>query len=404
MSSLTPPVKPVDNTARRARRSARYAARRFLGFESSLRRVRFCGRDAVNGGVTVKVSGTGEDRRAGFGQLQHCGSTWACPVCSHKISSARAQEIADAVQSWHRQGGRIVFVTLTMRHNKSQRLDDLWENGVSAGWGKVTSGSGWKTDQAHFGTVVDRVVKSGKRAGEIVRETRIGFARVVEVTHGDKGWHVHIHALLFVRGDITPAQAMELGDRIYGRWAPALADAGFGTIHPVHGVDVRLLGPGDSDGISQYFAKSVYGTANAKKVGWEAAGGSGKNGRLGNRTPFQILADASTTGDADDLALWHVWETVSHGKRQLTWSPWLRPMLALADEESDQELADKELDGKVVFNLRPDQFDAVYPVADQLLDLVEQDETLTLARLWLDEKLGVWDSPKPLYAGPPLGV
>ncbi|MDQ0733467.1 hypothetical protein QFZ57_004326, partial [Arthrobacter sp. B1I2] len=388
------------------RRSTRWNARRFLGYESSLRRVRYCGRDSVSGSVAFKASGTGENRRAGVSQVKRCGSTWACPVCSHKIASSRAAEIADAVQAWHKRGNRIIFLTLTMRHKKHHALDDLWENGVSAGWNKVTSGRAWKDDQAAYGTTVSRLVKTGKRAGETVTEKRIGFARVVEVTHGKNGWHVHIHALLFVRGDIVGSEALALGDRIFGRWLPALTDAGFGSPSLRHGVDVRLLGPGDQDRISEYFAKSVYGNANAAKVGWEAAGSVNKiaSKKFGNRTPFQILSDLVESGDADDLDLWWAWEKASHGKRQLTWSPWLRAELALGAEESDQELADKELDGEVVLTLRQDQYDAIFPVVPELLDLIEEDATLLLAWNWLDQKLGQWKTCTPLYSGPPLAV
>mgnify|MGYP001791572498 CR=1 FL=1 len=420
-----------ENDARRARRNQRWAARRLLGFKSSLRRVRYCGRDLVpgKGGVAVLASGLGKERRAGFGNVQHCGSTWACPVCSGKIAAARAAEIARVISAWHAPvfgpqlpgipvtglfGGRIIFLTLTMRHKKGQPLAELWENGISAGWGKVTSGRAWKREQELYGVRAVRTVKSGKRIGETVTEQRIGFARVVETTHGDNGWHVHIHALLFVRGDMTGKEALALGDSMFGRWAPALKAAGFGTPSLVHGVDVRLMGPADGDALSKYFAKSVYGQENAGKAGWEAAGGTGKNGskKFGNRTPFQILADIMAAGDADasvaavaaagsgdDLAIWWEWETASKGKRQLTWSPWLRDLLRLPEEETDQAIADAAILGDIVLTLRQDQWDAVFPSAAVLLDLVESDNDGAAARAWLDEKLGNW-MPVAVYSGP----
>lgn len=408
-----------EKAERQDRRAARYDARRFLGYESSLKRVRYCGRDSVAGHVEFRVTGTGQKRRAGVAQVQRCGSTWACPVCSHKIAATRANEIAEAIQQWHKPsfgpqpragkrpgGGRIIFLTLTMRHKKGQRLDDLWTNGVSAGWHKVTSGSGWMADQKQYGVLVPRLIKTGKRAGETEVKHRIGYARVVETTQGRNGWHVHIHALLFVRGDITGDEALALGDRMFGRWLPALTDAGFGSPSLRHGVDVRLMGATDNSRIADYFAKSVYGTENAKKAGWEAAGSVNKtaNRKFGNRTPFQILADVRETGDADDLALWWEWEEASHGKRQLTWSPWLRAALALGEEKTDEEITNEDEGGEAVITLRQDQYDAIFPVLPAFLNLLEDDDTLTLARLWLDEKLGVWDSPIPLYSGPPVGV
>lgn len=403
------PAKAHRKTvARQSRRRARYTARRFQGFHSSLKRVRYCGRDAVKGqSVVIKASGVGDDRLAGVGNVQHCGSVWACPVCSHKINAVRAQDIAAAVSAWHTPAygpqpknapaplpsGRVIFLTLTMRHRAGQRLNDLWTRGISAGWGNVTSGRAWKDEQEKYGVPVNRVIKTGKRAGQVERSRRIGFARVVETTQGKNGWHVHVHALLFVHGGITSDQAMKLGDSMFGRWRDSLKAAGFGSPTLKHGVDVRLVGPADEHKVADYFSKQTFGGRDkAGKLGWEAAGGQGKNGRLGNRTPFQILADAMDGGavDADgvvseDMALWWEWEEASKGKRQLTWSPWLRKALKLGVELTDEEIADDELAGDVVLELRDAQWKAVEPRVEELLEAVEADEDMTLAFAWLRE-------------------
>lgn len=406
MPSVTTKSPAAEVRARQDRRSLRYSARRVLHHESSLKRVRFCGVDAIKTkdgythDIAIKASGTGTERRAGIAGVQHCGSTWACPVCSHKINAVRAEELANAVSRWHESGGRIVFATLTMRHKRGQRLNDLWTNGISAGWGKVTSGRGWKRDQELYGTPQERVIKSGAKAGTVVTENRIGFARVVETTQGRNGWHVHIHALLFVRGDITTLEAMDLGDAMFGRWVPALTAAGFGSPSLRHGIDVRLIGPQDSNKVAEYFSKNTFaGKANSTKVGWEAAGGSGKvaSKRFGNRTPFEILADITLLGDADDLALWWEWEEASKGKRQLTWSPWLRAALKLAEEKSDDEIVEEDLGGDVVVELRPAQHEAIRGKIEKLLDAVEADDDMTAAHAWLRKHL-VSASGDPLYS------
>lgn len=430
MAIVPAPLNAVQNEARQNRRAARYVARRFLHFNSSIKRLRFCGVDPVQakqsafkgdkfapsdvpgGHVTVKATGSGVNRRAGFGSLQMCGSVWSCPVCSAKINTVRAADIGAAVSAWHapvsgpqpfdgpalHRGGRIIFLTLTMRHKKGQELDDLWTRGISAGWHAVTSGRAWKDDQSDYGVVVPRTVKTGKRAGEVVWSPRIGYARVVETTYGSAGWHVHIHALLFVRPDITGKQATDFGDTIFGRWSASLVAAGFDAPTLTHGVDVRLLGPetADFNKVADYFSKNTFaGRDKAGKVGWEAAGGTGKTARGKNRTPFQILENICSGEEyADfeaDVSRWWVWEAASKGKRQLTWSPWLRDYLRLALEETDEEIAAKELGGDVVLRLRGDQFDAVVSKgAHKLLDAVEADDDMTTAYLWLDENLGMW--------------
>lgn len=416
MVILPAPLDAVENAARQGRRSARYIARRFLHFNSSLKRLRFCGVDPVQakgmGHVTVKATGKGNDRRAGYGQLQVCGSVWSCPVCSAKINNVRAADIAAVVSAWtsptvfgplrsgasdHRHaGGRIVFLTLTMRHHAGQELDDLWSRGISAAWGAVTSGRAWVTDQDLYGVLVPRVVKTGKHAGETRWSHRIGYARVVETTHGRNGWHVHIHALLFVRPDLDPDDMKALGDSIFSRWSAALVAAGFDAPKLQYGVDVKMPGPADSNRVAEYFSKNSFAGRNkAGKLAWEAAGGIGKWARGANRTPFQIL-EALCSGEdyasfEADVARWYVWEKASKGKRQLTWSPWLREYLRISEEQTDEEIAASELGGDVVLRLRGDQFDQVVSKgAHQLLDAVEADDDMTAAHLWLDENLGIW--------------
>ena len=390
-------IDSVPNTlpaAVNSRRGDRFSARRVLWAESSIKRVRSCGHHGVmpDGNVAVKLTGTGPDRRAGFSGVATCGSTWACPVCSQKIASQRALDLSAAVAAWqapvfgpqHKNfkspRGQVLMVTLTMRHKRKQALADLWDS-LSHAWGKVTSGSGWKNDQAEYGSVIPRVVKTGERKGETLNENRIGFARVVETTHGANGWHVHIHALLFVGDRVTEKDAVRLADSMFGRWVPALTSKGLTAPSLDHGVDVKLVSAaGDPGALGKYFAKNVYSAAH--KAGWEVAGGSGKKAGFGNRTPFQMLADIVAVGDADDLARWWEWEEASHNRRQLTWSAGLREFLALGTEKTDAEISEEDLGGDVVMVLTAAEFLVVRWYAEDLLDLVETFH-IDRARAWV---------------------
>lgn len=373
-------------TVRHSARKDRYDARNVLWDLSSLPRIRTCGHHGIlpDGNVAVKLSGTGTERRAGFSGVASCGSTWACPVCSQKIATQRAADLAKAVLAWHVLGGRVLMVTLTMRHRRGQALADLWD-ALSYAWGRVTSGWGWVQDGGDFGRVIPRTVKTGEHKGEIRYEERIGFARVVETTHGKNGWHVHVHALLFVKGDTTEEAAYALADSMFGRWVPALTAKGLTAPSLAHGVDVRLIGLGDSVNLGDYFTKSVY---TAEKAGWEVAGGSGKKAGHNNRTPFQILSDVVKDGDADDLAIWWEWEEASHNRRQLTWSAGLRDFLDLGTEKTDEEITEEELGGDVVLTLDAPMFATIRKSAYVLLDLLETD-TVEKASEWLDEQRAV---------------
>lgn len=274
------------------------------------------------------------------------------------------------------------MVTLTMRHRRGQRLADLWD-ALSYAWGRVTSGRAWVNDCETFGAVIPRKIKTGKKAGQIDNSPRIGFARVVETTHGKKGWHVHVHALLFVKADVSASGLAALADSMYGRWAVALVERGLTSPVPEHGVDVRVVTDGDGGALGRYFSKNVF---TADKAGFEIAGGGNKIAHRGNRTPFQILADILAVGDADDLAIWHEWEEASHNRRQLTWSAGLREFLALADEKTDEEIAEEELGGDVVLMLTAPEYAVIRWNAEQLLHLIET-EPLGTARDWLAEQL-----------------
>lgn len=292
---------------------------------STRKRIRECGHRGVlpGGSVRVRATGSGDARRAGFAGLATCGSVWSCPVCSEKILAARSDELAAGFGAWTQAGGRIAFVTLTMRHDRGQSLRLLWD-ALSYAWGKVTSGKGWGALRERYGVA--------------------GYARVVEVTHGAHGWHVHVHAAVFLEADST-GDLDHLGAEMFQPWAAALSRKGLRTpLAGSGGLDVRAMMPGTSDNLAGYFAKASWDyAADARAAAVEMARGDVKAGRLGNRTPFVILGDFLDTGDADDLALWHQWEDSSAGRRQLTWSRGIRERLALAAEKSDDELAAEEL-------------------------------------------------------------
>lgn len=337
-------------------RNARFSAQQILWDESTLKSVRHCGRSLskhAGDGQTVSVKMT--DGKAGFAGLQSCGSPWACPVCSGKIAPVRAGEIQSAVDAWHARGGRVVMNTFTMRHFSKHVLDDLWD-GLSHAWGKVTSGSSWERDSDKYGgqpVVRTKIRQKNKVKFEVQTPgNRINFIRAVEVTHGDKGWHVHIHSLMFLRGDVKQADATALGLELFGRWKRALVNKGLPSPTREHGIDAKLVPVDGSVPLGEYFAKAVYGQApkapKFKAVGFELAGGMGKLGRRENRTPFQILADIAVNGDAVDLANWRNFEQASKGRRQITWSHGFRDLLGLTVEKTDEEIAADDKGGDVV--------------------------------------------------------
>jgi Replication protein len=291
----------------------------------------------------LRVSGTEEERTAGYAGLVTCGSVWACPVCAAKIAARRAAELSAVMRTVLAQGGSASLVTLTMRHRVGQRLTDCWE-ALSAAWRGVISGKQWLADQELGGL--------------------LGWVRVVEATHGRNGWHLHVHVLVCWQRSVSLQLAQEIGSRMWQRWTKALERRGFTSWQHRGGVDVRRASL-QADNLSRYFTK----------LAREITSSHIKESR-GGRSPFKIVTDGLQTGDADDLALWAEWEQASFGRRQLTWSLGehdLRKLAALGAEQSDEEIAQEDLAGEDVLAFPHPTWDALLraELTTDLLDAAE---------------------------------
>lgn len=319
----------------------RHSARRILWAESSLPRVRECGHQAISadGRIGLRCTGAGTQRTAGYAGLASCGSVWACPVCAAKIMMQRREDLAEGLGVATIQGMTVLMVTLTLRHRAGQPLAELWD-AVSYAWGKVTSGAGWKGG---------KIRQDGTHAiGDLERYGIVGFVRAVEVTHGDNGWHPHVHAVLLLDGPISKDGADALGYSMWQRWDRAVRRCGFDSLlttnddgNYIGGLNVRIMTKDEQvvdNVLSKYLTKAVYSVASEASLGQIS-----KEGRMGNRTPMQILRSVVELGDADDLDLWHEFETASKGRRAMTWSHGLRDRLGLNEERTDEEIAAEEI-------------------------------------------------------------
>jgi hypothetical protein len=322
----------------------RYKALRLLWRRTSLKSVRSCQHHSVmpDGMVKAMITPSPTGPITGFSGLATCGSVWSCPVCSYKIATRRAQDIAQVIRVWEALGGRVAMVTLTMRHKRGQRLEELWA-ALSKAWQSVTMGD-WSDDQELYGTPIPRRITHGARKGQLVTENRIPWMRAVEATHGVNGWHLHIHSLLFLKGN---PDLDGLSKSMFQRWRTRLVGVGLSApIASRGGLDARWIVAGDDSHIDEYVTKGTYD--GALRAGFEAAAGGQK--KAGGKAPFQMLANVCDNLDnADsptlqkvaeaDLARWWEWEQASKGRYQITWSRGFRDFLALEDEMTDEEIA-----------------------------------------------------------------
>jgi len=321
-------------------------------------RVRHCGRFATGDTVQVKVTRSAEGSVAGLGGVQTCGSVWDCPVCSEKINAGRQAELSAGIAGWLRGGKAVLFGTLTVQHRDGMGLAKLWD-AISPAWNRVTSGAGVAWNGGKY--------TLGDKAQYGIR----GYVRVVETTHGKNGWHPHVHFLLFLDEELSEVDRTDLEQKMFARWAKALGKAGYRTGRK-HGIDLRPVYAGDA--LGDYFTKGTYTTSGG--AAYEVTGSHAKRSGAG-RTPFQLLESVVTTGDADDLDLWHEWQAASKGRRQLVWSRGLRALLALGVEKTDEELAAEDNGGEDVIQLDKAAYRVIAAagLVPDLLECVETDES-----------------------------
>jgi hypothetical protein len=270
------------------------------------------------------------------------------------------------------------MLTFTMRHKSGHTLRDCWK-ALAIGWRLATGGKAWIADQ---------------REGGI-----FGWVKVVEVTHGKNGWHVHLHVLMIFDRQVTREHAQKYGDRMWSRWASGLRKQGFTCRRDV-GLDVRMASadPNTSNRLGEYFTKLAH----------EMTGGRNKLAKGQNITPMQIgeLAALEQEYHPDKSRkwrdLWNVWESASKGRKQMAMSKGLKEWAGIEDLEDEELPPLFDEDGEPVADeaaiiLRWDTWERLRKtpkLACDLLDVAE-DYGIAAAAAWLDERELYWSWPPP---------
>ena len=282
------------------------AARELLPRE----KVAHCLRDIIPTAATVDLYRNPEFAKVSFGGLVTCASVWACPVCSSKITERKRIDLAGGLRFWRDEaGGYLLLVTFTLRHHQGDNLKTVLDALLKA-FENVHYGGWWKRFQA--------------------KHNIWGKVRALEVTHGDKGWHPHIHCLYFIGSGNQPAvNAFELA--LKERWLNMLKKQGRDASWE-NGIDVRIS---DND-ISAYVSK--YGKEPDWKIEHEMTKSPSKVGKWHNKTAFQLLHEYNE-GDVSAGRLFIQYAMLFKGKSQLHWSKGLRSLLHLDKEKTDEELA-----------------------------------------------------------------
>lgn len=319
-NSVALPGKRADGEA--VYRVARWQARGYLWKSSTLKRCRSCGRVSTHRRGWVEVQANGSS--VGYKGLSTCGSVWACPVCNAKIQAVRRLEVGVALAWILAPGhGGAAFGAYTLRHHQGMKLRPLWE-AMSGCWRAVGADKSVRLMRSELG--------------------HLGFIRAAETTHGDNGWHPHLHPIHMFGSAVTADDVAALHRVQFRAWAAAAGRLGLEAPREA-AQDLHVIaGLGAHRQVGDYFAKATY-EPTAQAVGWEMTSTQTKSRSRAkdSRTPWDILRDVQATGDEGDARLWREWEQSSKGRRAITWSRGLRGMIGLDAEATDEEIAETDL-------------------------------------------------------------
>ena len=275
----------------------------------------------INPDKTAKIMKS-QDDKSYYSGLETCGSVWACPVCSLKISTHRALEVKNVINNVISGGGNVYMATFTVPHYIFNSLKDT----------------------TTIVTDVWRKIKTVRKFRELKEKYNfIGDIRTLEVTHGKNGWHPHLHILSCCN---TSNENMEkFIAELFILWKKYVAEKNIGECS-LNAFKMEKVY--DGDGASEYITK------------WSAASelvkGNQKDGKSG-RTPFQILNDIaleSSESIEKDKSLFQEYARVFKGKRQLTWSKDFKKNYCDYDEKTDEEIAKEEQGGTLVLKIHQD--------------------------------------------------
>lgn len=290
-------------------------------------------------GSNVAVHRHRKTNRSFYGGLLVCGSVWHCPVCAAKISEKRRKELESAFIQHKENKGYISLLTLTFSHQKTDKLKDMLFN---------------------FGQATQKFM-SGKAFQNIRNELgMIGRIRVLEVTHGENGFHPHTHIAIFHNNEVDPKY---MRGKLYDLWEKACVKFGLKTSYD-YGLDFQ-----NGDEAEKYMSK--HGTWSLEQELSKAHIKKAKNESL---SPFDFLRFYLQNEDEKYLHLFREYATYFKGKRQIQWSQGLKKMFVLEDK-TDEELAKEKIEEADLLGLLSyDQWKHVlkYELRAKLLNLIEE--------------------------------
>ncbi len=307
----------------------------------------------ARGADAVEVAYSPSRETARYKKLTVCGSVWACPNCAALIASRRAEELRTALAAHSEAGGSAGFATFTVSHAHDDALETVLDSFL-ASFRYLMSKPSYKRLRQRYGV--------------------LGFVRVLEVTYGRNGWHVHAHVLYFFESPQTVASLLEFENELYPLWESAAARSKL-RMSRRYGLQVKPT----YGTVEEYLAK--FGKGPRWDVSREMAKGHLKTGRtiagLRSMTPWDLLL-AAHEGDSVCGYRFRDYALRFQGRAQLYWSPGLRKRLLGDDTQTnDQSLAAAgEVDDRIAGEVSVPEWESVKRASARarLLEIVEADK------------------------------
>lgn len=294
-------------------------------------RVGFCRRRVIPTRETVEVWYSPEGSRAYYLNLATCGLIWNCPVCAARITEQRRRKLETAfaqtekivVLNWEGEPTTITankfklgLATFTIAHKRDEPAATVLKRLQSA-YRKLWSGRWAQGLKKKYGV--------------------IGTLGGLELTHGDSGWHPHIHSLWIADSVFTPTTELQINIELKRRWQESVAKVG-GYASEKAGFDFRA---GDEKAL-EYISKNgdeIDKAARKWSVVDEITKYPVKRGKSAGRTLWQLLIDYMG-GDKQAGALWVEGVTALKGQKYMRPSPNLWDVLGVdKDIDSDENMA-----------------------------------------------------------------
>ncbi|MBN2745156.1 MAG: protein rep [Bacteroidales bacterium] len=271
-----------------------------------------------------------ESGKAHFGGVAKCSNVWACPVCSQRITTKRADILKQMTDKHTAAKGFTYLVTLTVPHgktnqHKTQKLRDFVLD-MTSSYRSLTS----------------------SRIYNDFKQSFIGSVRSFEATYGEfNGWHPHFHILVFAKHKLLYEDIRRV---YYDEWSKQLLKRGYFIDPKMFKILVDVRGGADAamyvskmgDTKSQWQLSDEITKSNRKEAKQT------KNGI--HYTPFSMLklwADNAYDKDCPErkfLYLYREYEKAFFGKNQLVVTKGLYKYFDI-DTKSDA-LLNNEIDEK----------------------------------------------------------